>query len=411
MRYNSPMVLLAAACTGPVLVDGAEPAPVDPVERLAGVDDTDTGEDTGSDGPGTLYDPDHIVQIALTLSDDSVRSLDSDPFGWVPGDLVIDGTALPDVGVRLKGEYNLRDLDGKAAFKIKLDQYVEGQHYDGVPALTLNNYIEDPSFVAERLVYQAFRAAGLPASRANSAQLTVNGESFGIYLNLENVGRDFLEGWFTSPDGNLYEEIGYDFSPGHADDFEQEQGEDHSHADLSALIAAVDAASPDTFEADLAPVLDVPRFLRYCAMEGIVNQWDGYCYTRFGPNNFRVYDDTGTGQFSLLPAGMDMAMKGLETYWMPLAEPEGLLLQRCFASVPCYADYLDAIAEMAAVFDGEDLPGRADAIYAQIHQAVLDDPRKECTDAEFERTFEDVRQFAEQRTQNLDVGQGLRPLD
>ena len=86
------------------------------------------------------------------------------------------------VTLKLKGNSSFRDLDHKAAFKIKL---AKGQPLLGLKKLTLNNMVQDGSMVHETLAYQTFRAAGVPAPRTGYAFVRVNGEPYGVYLNLE----------------------------------------------------------------------------------------------------------------------------------------------------------------------------------------------------------------------------------
>jgi spore coat protein CotH len=145
-------------------------------------------------------------------------------------------------------------------------------------------------------------------------------------------------------------------------------------------------------------VLDVDEFFRCMALEGIVNQWDGYGYTRFGPNNFRIYHDPSTGRFSFIPWGMDMALKPLnDEPDLDVLAPTGMLLQRCFAGEACRARYLATVRDMADLVAGLDLAAQADAMYAQVAEHVAADPRKEIDDATFEAVFAAVREWLTHR--------------
>jgi hypothetical protein len=265
--------------------------------------------------------------------------------------------------------------------------------------MTLNNGFEDPSLIAERLVYSAFRAAGLPAPRCNNAEVWVNGEFYGVYVNIETEDKDLLRRWFADEDGNLYEEQGVDWVPGNEGGFELETNETvNDRSDLTALFAAVSSAADATLLDDVAAILDVDHFLRHSAMEGIVNQWDGYAYTQFGPNNYRLYHDPSTGRFSLLPWGMDMSMKPLDGQpYVDLWSPTGLFLQRCVTTEPCRTRYAAAVADVTAVFESLDLPAAADAAAAQIRPTRQLDPRAEQDVATFETTVSAIHQFVTDR--------------
>ena len=88
------------------------------------------------------------------------------------------------VGVRLKGHGSFRPLPGKAAFKFKLN-WVSGQKLLGLKKMTLNNMAQDPSRIHELLAYTLHRAAGVPASRSGFTFVTLNGEDYGLYSNIE----------------------------------------------------------------------------------------------------------------------------------------------------------------------------------------------------------------------------------
>ena len=114
------------------------------------------------------------------------------PDEYQPGTFALEADGVThgpfEVGVRLKGGLgSFRGLEGKAAFKVKVDEYVDGQTFFGLEKLTLNNMVQDPSMVHETLAYELFRSLGVPASRTGYAFVRVNGESFGLYLNVETL--------------------------------------------------------------------------------------------------------------------------------------------------------------------------------------------------------------------------------
>lgn len=351
------------------------------------------------DDSAELYDQGNLPRFAIDLPPASVAALEADPFAYAPGTLHYGAESVANIGVRLKGEWNFRPLSAKASFKLHFDEYVPGQTFRGLRHMNLNNALEDPSFIAERMVYATFRAAGLPAPRCNNAVVTVNGELYGVYVNVETEDKTFLRRWFASDDGNIYEEAGVDFTVGSETTWELETNETvNDRSDLIALIAAIDAASDDTLLEDLAGVLDTTRFLRYCALEGIVNQWDGYAYTHYGPNNFRVYAEPGGGLFNLIPWGMDMAMKPVDgqTY-VPIYDARGMLLQRCLAGASCRAAYEATVREMTDLFEAQGFPAIVDTYRAQILADVLADPRREVDQFTYDTFHGIVRDFVTER--------------
>ena len=388
-----PALALLVACSGEVSGVGGDAGP--------GGGDGGGGADAAPpvDPSAELYDLAAFPRFDIELPPESVTALENDPATYATGTLRYGDEVVTNIGVRLKGEYTFRPLSGKASFKLKFDEFVPEQRFRGLKHMTFNNGFEDPSFVAERLVYLAFRNADLPAPRANSAEIYVNGEPYGVYNNIETEDKPFLRRWFADDDGNVYEEQGVDWYPGNEEGFELETNEEvNDRSDLTALFAAVDAAADDTLLTDVAPVVNIDRFLRYCALEGLVNQWDGYAYTRFGPNNYRMYHDPTSGTFSLLPWGMDMAMKPLDGEdFVDLHSGAGLLLRRCLEVESCRATYDAVVAEEIDRFEALGLDQVAEAAYAQIGEAVRADPRKEHSNDEFEGTYGAVLEFTRQR--------------
>jgi spore coat protein CotH len=334
---------------------------------------------------------------------------------YVRAQLRYGNEALRDVGLRIKGETNRTPFDRKPAFKIKFDEFVPGQALAGLKRLTLNNLGEDPSAIAERLAYDLFRAAKLPAPRANNAVVYVNGSYYGIYANVESVDKGLLRRCFSDASGNLYEEEQADFLPGNEQNFELQTNEllaDRS--DLRRLIDTLHRTSATSFVSDMESVLDLERFLWFTALEGLTNHWDMYGYTRFYPNNFHLYADPTSAKFVFIPWGLDMAWKPFRgTAHLPMmrlahgqddpSEPisAGLLFQRCLESPGCRARYLATLGQAANLLDGQRLDGVAATYYQQVRDHVYADTRKTWSNDEFEATYQLVIRIIRERADRI----------
>jgi spore coat protein CotH len=276
---------------------------------------------------------------------------------------------------------------------------VVDQRFRGLKRMTLNNCNEDWSYIVERTDYLLFRSAGVPAPRANNATVSVNGELYGLYANVEAEDKTFLSRWFADNDGNLYESTGPDFEPGRDDDFELETNElANDRTNLQALITAIDTSTPDTFVDDVGAYLDIDAFLTFAALEGITNQWDGYCYGLWGRNNFRIYDDPTTGRFYFMPWGVDDALAGLGGEdWLSIYASEGIILTRCLESPACRDSFDTRVAEMVDLFESLDLPALAETYTAQVTEDAYADPRREFDEGNFDYTSELVHSFLVER--------------
>jgi spore coat protein CotH len=347
-----------------------------------------------------LYDAGRLPRFDLELPQASIDTLNlvtgqDDPRQdtYVTATLRYGAETISNVGVRIKGEGSFQKLDGKPALKLKFDEFVPMQEFRGLRRLVLNNLFEDPSFIAERLAYDVYRAAGIPAPRCNNALVYVNGDFYGVYANVEAEDKTFLRRWFADEDGNLYEEGQEDFVPGAETTFNLETNETvDDRTGLIALIAAVQGATdPATFLADIGGSIDTAQFLRFTAVEAAVNQWDMYAYTLFWVNNLRMYDDPTSGKFHFIPWGHDMSMKPFRDSgrpFIPLFElarqgdrqggdvSAGLLFQRCLESPGCVTAYRAAVTEIIDVYESLDLEARATTYHEQIRSAVQMDERK-----------------------------------
>jgi CotH kinase protein len=363
---------------------------------------------TPPDLAASMYEPETVVSIELTLPAASIEALEAEPEEYQPGTFSLaatDGTPVGvgeastpiDVGIRLKGQGSFKALTGKAAFKIKFNELVKGQKFLGLKKLTLNNMVQDSSMVHEALAYEAFRAAGVAAPRTGYAYVHVNGEDYGLYLNVETLDDVGLARWFGAT-AHLYEgSHGSDVTPGGAGAFEIDEGDEEDRTDLEALIAAANEETGDWSDG-MAGVADLSQMVRMWAGERYVGQWDGYSGIEgvSWPNNFYLHSDPA-GEFEMLPWGTDSAWSNR----LPFEGDAGLLFDRCLADTSCNAAYETALSEVSAAIATLDLDSRAVAIAELLRPWQEMDPRQEHTVAETAEAVEATRAFIAARPAEL----------
>ena len=109
----------------------------------------------------------------------------------------IDGIQFDSVGVRYKGNSSYNPNNKKNPFNIKLDYVREDQKHHGYGTLSLSNGFKDPSYLREVLGYEVARKF-MPASKANWANVFINGNLHGIYMNVQDIDKFFMRTNFLS---------------------------------------------------------------------------------------------------------------------------------------------------------------------------------------------------------------------
>lgn len=315
------LLILALACAG------CE----EPVDLM----DVD-GQGRSPDSVAEFYAAETVWHVDILLPAESYETLLQFPRYYVSGDVRIGDTIVENVGIRLKGAFSFQGLGGKSSFKVKFNEFEDGQRFLGLEKLTLNNMRQDPSQVHEWLAYQIFSAAGVPGPRSGFARVTVNGELYGLYANVETMDQRFLDDRFENGNGNLYEAPwGADLDEESVDLFEQDEGEDESRADLDALVLAVSAEGDSVFFGE-DTTLDTEEFLRFVAAEAISGHWDGY----WKSNNYFLYHEApvsgpNQGLWSFMPWGLDQSFgQALDPF-----TSRGVLAEKCFSIPTCTAEY------------------------------------------------------------------------
>jgi hypothetical protein len=390
------------------------------------------------DGSTGWFQQDTLHEVHITIPPESWDPINAQarPPGCVPfvreyytGSVTVDGQTFDGVGLRTKGGCgSSRDLSQKASFKINLswdDPAVDGcpqeRRIHGLKRFTLNNQVQDRSFVHEMLAYRFYQLMGVPTPRANHVRVFVNDQLWGVYLNLESIDRRFLSRWFGSKDGMLYEGTYYcdlvpaNVPPGDEDTYciarkfhpsscepTAEGGDPEDYTAVREMVNQLASGyQVGSFYPEIEAIWDFDTFLSLWAVENIIGHWDGYTIQIV--NNYRMYHDPSSGKWTIIPTGVDQTF-GQNT---AIDQVAGLLAQRCWQEQDCQDAYKARLAQAVDVFESADLQSMAATIRDQIAPAVMEDPRKEGTYDEFVNGVQATINFIDARPGQVRASLGL----
>lgn len=323
------------------------------------------------DGPATnsdeLFSIDRLPRFDLHIDQASWVALEAEPKEWVPGTFEYDGVVHENIGIRLKGNHSFRTLDEKPAFKIKFNKYIPGARFLELEGLTLNNMVVDNSMLREWISYRVFRELGVPAPRVGYAQVWVNGELFGLYLDIEPYDDEFLERVYADPTGNLYESDKSADLNLPIENWDQDEGDDLTREDLLLFSQLALLDTNEVFYGGAGGV-DLPRFLAFMAGETIVGHFDGHV----GAHNFFIYHEPSQDRWSYQPWSLD---QGLVRRVGPF-EHAGFLGAKCLHDEQCLVDYIQASKQAIEQFKSIDMQAEVERAIALTDEAMHADPRR-----------------------------------
>jgi hypothetical protein len=228
----------------------------------------------------------------------------------VPATMIVDGRRYDRVGMSFRGNSSFMMVpEGlKRSLNVSIDFVDEDQDLLGFRTLNLMNGVNDPTMM-RGVLFQDIASQYLPAARANFVQVVINGESWGVYTNLEQINRDFVEDRFNGENGVRWKVPG---SPGSRAGLEyigddpasyrrlfdiRNRDNDESWAALINLTKVLNTTPPDQLEAALPAILDVEGVLKFLALDIVLVNSDGY-WTR-GSDYYLILNTDG--RFHVIP--------------------------------------------------------------------------------------------------------------
>jgi len=241
-----------------------------------------------------------------------------------PCTFMFEGRTWWRVGVRFKGQSTLAFAWGmgimKLPFRFDMDEFeddypeVQNQRFYGFKELSLANNFSDNSLLREKVAADVFREADVPAPQTAFYRLFIDyGEGpiyFGLYTMVEVPREPMLESQFGDSGGNLYKAVlgaGATWAVYDPSSFEKKTNEDENDwSDLEALFTALHAprTDPATWRAGLEAVFDVDGFLRWLAVNTVIQNWDTYGNMA---QNYYLYLDPSDRLLHWIPSDNNMA--------------------------------------------------------------------------------------------------------
>ncbi len=203
-----------------------------------------------------LFDQSTVHKIEITMDgwDDFIDNCTDEKYRACA--VTIDGEAQGTVGIRAKGNTSLSSMaqydNDRYSFKIEFDHYQKKKTYRGLNKLSLNNIIQDATYMKDYWSYTFMNQMGLASPLCSYTEIYVNGEYWGLYLAVEGVEEAFLERNYGEDYGELYKPDSLSFGGGRGNgqtfdmqDFEKKlQGDDTEERAAADENAANDNAAP-----------------------------------------------------------------------------------------------------------------------------------------------------------------------
>ncbi len=282
----------------------------------------------------------HTIDIAMNEDDweDFLENCTDEEY--VSANLVIDGKAVKNVGLRAKGNTSLTSVaqygNNRYSFKIEFDHYEDGKSYYGLDKLCLNNLIQDNTCVKDYLAYTLMADMGVPSPLCSFVYITVNGEDWGLYLAVEGIEDSFLARNYGSDSGDLYKpdsvSVGENFDGGgfggsgmgssdtklqYIDDDPESYSNifssaktDVTEADEKRLIASLKTLTEyvdgEADESELESVVDVEKVIRYFVVHDFLCNGDSYTGSMI--HNYYLYEKDGV--MEMIPWDYNLAFGG-----------------------------------------------------------------------------------------------------
>lgn len=236
----------------------------------------------------------------------------------VPATVTVDGKAYKNVGVHFRGmsSYMGVGAGSKRSLNLSFDMADSKQRIHGYKTLNLLNGHDDPSLM-NAVLFSQIANQYTPAPKANFVKVVINGEYWGVYTNLQQFDKVFLNEHYKTTKGTRWKVRGSPGGRGGLEYFGDDpaaykrvftiKSEDNADAwkALINLCKVLNQTPADKLEEALKPILDVDNVLWFLALDNALINCDGYWIRA---SDYSLYLDE-KGKFHIIPADMNESFR------------------------------------------------------------------------------------------------------
>ncbi|WP_054027329.1 CotH kinase family protein [Bacillus sp. FJAT-28004] len=359
----------------------------------------------------TIFPKNKIVDVKITIDEDEFQNMldNASSEEYKEASIEYNGQKFDNVAIRTKGNLSLNSVvrmtdSDRYSFKISFDEYVN-QTFEGISKINLNNNYSDASYMREFLSYELAEQMGLPTPKYSYVNVYVNGELWGFYLAVEQIGDAYLERNFGNAYGALYKANGGSGSElNWLETIDSYAGldlkSDKSNDDI--LLDMLDELNNGS---NYESVLDVDEALKFIALNAVAGNFDSYLSEK--KHNYYLYEDDGI--FNILPWDYNMSFGGFGGgSGVLIDEPTtGAVADRPLINkllkVEAYKEkYHTIVASMLEGYLAEDtFKARVAEIKDMISDNVKADPSSFYTYEQYEQGITQVLSFNSQQTSSV----------
>jgi CotH kinase protein len=235
----------------------------------------------------------------------------------VPATLTVDGVKYPGVGVHFRGasSYMMVREGRKRSLNVSVDFTEKKQRLEDYKTLNLMNCAGDASYMSA-VLYSHIARQYMPAPKANFVRVVINGESWGLYANVQQFNKDFIQENYRTSKGARWKVKG---SPGGqsgldyvGDDiaeykkrYELKDGDEDDWRALIAFCKTLSETPLDQLEKALSPIMDIDEVLWFLALDISLLNSDGYWIRA---SDYSLYRDKD-GKFHVIPGDINEAFR------------------------------------------------------------------------------------------------------
>lgn len=318
------------------------------------------------------------------------------------GNVQINGRYIDSVGVQFKGNSSFNAPGMKKPWKIDFNEYSTGTKYDGLKTINLNNVVNDPSFLREKLFDDFCRTVGIEAPRATYANVYVNDTLWGFYVLIEQCDKTMLNTQIGNNGGNLFKGDPngtmqwYGSSPSsYYNKYEIKTNKTaNDWTDLVHLIDELNNTPAANLYDSLEKVLNTQAWIEGWAANNLFVNLDSYIGTG---HNYYVYHNTATNKFDFILWDGNEAF-GKFNFGMNVSQLESLSLsytqnpagsrpmtEKMLANSAYKNTYVNTLCNYVAnYFSNSFLDPKIDSLVNLIRPHVYADPHKPSSNSSFE---------------------------